>query len=59
LLQYIFLKEYISKEYILFVKNNYKKGDISYENMKSSLEFIGLTPDDFGYKYPHEEEEND
>ena len=46
----------ISKEYIEFVKNNYERGNISYENMKSSFEFIGLTPDDFGYEYPQEEE---
>ena len=47
---------YISKEYIEYVKNNYERGNISYENMKSSFEFIGLTPDDFGYEYPQEEE---
>ncbi|WP_333511192.1 ImmA/IrrE family metallo-endopeptidase [Thermoanaerobacterium saccharolyticum] len=47
---------YISKEYIEFVKNNYERGNISYENMKSSFEFIGLTPDDFGYEYPQEED---
>jgi Zn-dependent peptidase ImmA (M78 family) len=47
---------YISKEYIEFVKNNYERGNISYENMKSSFEIIRLTPDDFGYEYPHEEE---
>ena len=46
---------YISKEYIEYVKNNYERGNISYENMKSSFEFIGLTPDDFGYEYPQEE----
>ena len=45
----------ISKEYIEYVKNNYERGNISYENMKSSFEFIGLTPDDFGYEYPQEE----
>jgi len=47
---------YISKEYIEFVKSNYERGNISYENMKSSFEFIGLTPNDFGYEYPNEEE---
>jgi len=47
---------YISKEYIEFVKSNYERGNISYENMKSSFEFIGLTPDDFGYEYPQEED---
>jgi Zn-dependent peptidase ImmA (M78 family) len=47
---------YIPKEYIEFVKNNYERGNISYENMKSSFEFIGLIPDDFGYEYPQEED---
>lgn len=46
---------YISKEYIEFVKSNYERGNISYENMKSSFEFIGLKPNDFGYEYPLEE----
>jgi Zn-dependent peptidase ImmA (M78 family) len=43
---------YVSKEYIEFIKSNYERGNISYKNMKNTLEFIGLTPDQFGYEYP-------
>lgn len=47
---------YISKDYIEFVKNNYESEKISFNNMKSSFEFIGLTPENFGYEYPQEED---
>ena len=47
---------YVPKEYIEFVKSNYERGNISYKNMKNSLEFIGLTPKQFGYEYPLEED---
>lgn len=47
---------YIPKEYIEFVKTNYERGNISYKNMKNSLEFIGLAPEQFGYEYPQEED---
>ncbi|MEG6569256.1 Zn-dependent peptidase ImmA (M78 family) [Thermohydrogenium kirishiense] len=47
---------YVPKEYIEFVKTNYERGNISYKNMKTSLEFIGLTPEQFGYEYPLEED---
>jgi len=47
---------YIPKEYIEFVKGNYERGNISYQNMKSSLQFVGLTPEQFGYGYPSEED---
>jgi Zn-dependent peptidase ImmA (M78 family) len=46
----------IPKEYIEFVKTNYERGNISYKNMKISLEFIGLAPEQFGYEYPQEED---
>jgi Zn-dependent peptidase ImmA (M78 family) len=47
---------YVPTEYIEFVKSNYERGNISYKNMKNSLEFIGLTPGQFGYEYPLEED---
>jgi Zn-dependent peptidase ImmA (M78 family) len=47
---------YVPREFIEFVKSNYERGNISYKNMKSSLEFVGLTPETFGYEYPLEEE---
>ena len=47
---------FVPKEYIEFVKTNYEKGDISYKNMKHSLEFIGLAPEQFGYEYPQKED---
>ncbi|WP_231292707.1 ImmA/IrrE family metallo-endopeptidase [Thermoanaerobacterium thermosaccharolyticum] len=47
---------YVSKEYIEFIKTNYERGNISYKNMKTSLEFIGLAPEQFGYEYPLEED---
>ncbi|TZE82091.1 ImmA/IrrE family metallo-endopeptidase [Calorimonas adulescens] len=47
---------YVPKEYIEFVKTNYERGNISYKNMKTSLEFIGLAPEQFGYEYPLEED---
>lgn len=47
---------YVPKEYIEFIKTNYERGNISYKNMKNSLEFIGLAPEQFGYEYPQEED---
>jgi Zn-dependent peptidase ImmA (M78 family) len=47
---------YIPKEYIEYIKTNYERGNISYKNMKNSLEFIGLAPEQFGYEYPQEED---
>ena len=47
---------YVPKEYIEFVKTNYERGNISYKNMKNSLEFIGLSPEQLGYEYPREED---
>ncbi|WP_366749962.1 ImmA/IrrE family metallo-endopeptidase [Tepidanaerobacter sp. EBM-38] len=47
---------YVPTEYIEFVKSNYERGNISYKNMKNSLEFIGLTPEQFGYEYSLEED---
>ena len=47
---------YVPKEYIEFIKTNYERGNISYKNMKTSLEFIGLAPEQFGYEYPLEED---
>ncbi len=47
---------YVPKEYIEFIKTNYERGNISYKNMKNSLEFIGLAPEQFGYEYPLEED---
>lgn len=41
-------KTYIPKEYIIYVKSNYENGKISYENMRESLEFVGLDPIEFG-----------
>ncbi len=47
---------YVPTEYIEFVKSNYERGNISYKNMKNSLEFVGLTPEQFGYEYPKEDD---
>jgi len=47
---------FVPKEYIEFVKANYERGNISYKNMENCLEFIGLSPKQFGYEYPMEEE---
>ncbi len=43
---------YAPIEYIEYVKSNYERGHISYKNMKKSLEFVGLIPEQFGYEYP-------
>lgn len=48
-------KTYISKEYIEFVKSNYEGDAISYKKMKNCFNFIGLSPEQFGYDYPKEE----
>ncbi|NLC68913.1 MAG: ImmA/IrrE family metallo-endopeptidase [Clostridiaceae bacterium] len=47
---------YVPKEYIEFIKTNYERGNTSYKNMKNSLQFIGLAPEQFGYEYPPEED---
>ena len=52
----IMSSETVMQEYIEFIKSNYERGNISYKNMKASLEFIGLAPEQFGYEYPQEEE---
>lgn len=49
-------KTYVPTEYIEFVKNNYERRNISYKNMKNSLEFVGLRPEQLGYEYPSEED---
>ena len=43
-------ENYIPKEYIIYVKANYENGKISYEDMKKTLEFIGLNQEEIGYK---------
>lgn len=40
---------YIPKEYIMYVKANYENSKITYEEMKETLEFIGLKPEELGY----------
>lgn len=47
---------YVPQQYIEFVKSNYENKDISFNNMKNCLEFLGLTTEQFGYNYPEEEE---
>lgn len=49
-------KQFISNEYIEYIKTNYENKKISYNNMKNCLNFIGKDPADFGYEYPYEEE---
>ena len=36
---------YVPQEYIEFIKTNYERGNISYGNMKSALEFINMVPE--------------
>lgn len=45
----------IPDEYVEFVKSNYENDLISYKNMKTIFEFIGINPEDLGYEYPEEE----
>ncbi len=33
----------------MYVKANYENSKISYEEMKETLEFIGLKPEELGY----------
>jgi Zn-dependent peptidase ImmA (M78 family) len=47
---------YIPKVYVEYLKANYERGNISYKNLKRSLEFINLTPEQFGYENPGEED---
>ena len=44
----------IPDEYIEFVKSNYENGLISYKNMKTVLEFVGISPEDLGFEHPEE-----
>ena len=41
---------YIPKEYLVYVKANYENGKITYQELKKTLEFIGLTPKELGYE---------
>ena len=47
---------YISKEYVEYIKNNYENNAISYKNMANCFNFLGLSPEQFGYDYPVEED---
>lgn len=47
---------YIPIEYIELVKSNYENKAISYKNMENCFKFLGLTPEQFGYDYPSEED---
>lgn len=49
-------KRFIPKEYIEYIKTNYENNKVSFNNMKSCFNFIGMDPMDFGYEYPNEEE---
>ena len=40
---------YVPKEYLVYVKANYENGKITYRELKKTLEFIGLTPEELGY----------
>jgi len=33
----------------VYVKANYENGKITYRELKKTLEFIGLTPEELGY----------
>ena len=43
-------ENYIPQEYIIYTKSNYENGKISYEELKNTLEFIGLNPKELGYR---------
>ena len=49
-------EKFIPKEYIEYIKTNYENKKISFNNMKSCFNFLGMDPMDFGYEYPAEEE---
>lgn len=40
---------YIPKEYLVYVKANYENRKITYQELKRTLEFIGLSPEELGY----------
>ncbi len=46
---------YIPQEYIEFVKSNYENNNISFNNTKNCLQFLGLNIEQFGYDYPEQE----
>lgn len=46
----------IPQQYIEYIKSNYENDLISYNNMKYSVELLGLTTEQFGYEYPKEED---
>ena len=41
---------YVPREYIIYIKANYENGKISYEDMKKTLKFIELNPEELGYE---------
>ena len=49
-------ERFIPQEYIEYIKTNYENKIISFYNMKNCFNFIGMSPMDFGYEYPYEEE---
>jgi Zn-dependent peptidase ImmA (M78 family) len=44
----------ISDEYLQFVRNNFEKQKISYGKLYEVLEYVGKTPETFGYEKPGE-----
>lgn len=40
---------YIPKEYLIYVKSNYENGKVTYEELKKTLEYIDLRPEELGY----------
>jgi Zn-dependent peptidase ImmA (M78 family) len=44
----------ISKKYLQYLFDNYSKNKISYGRLKSTLEYIGHTPEEFGFLPPAE-----
>jgi Zn-dependent peptidase ImmA (M78 family) len=42
-------ENYIPKEYLIYVKANYENGKVSYDELKKTLDFIGLSPEELGY----------
>ncbi|ABR47081.1 protein of unknown function DUF955 [Alkaliphilus metalliredigens QYMF] len=46
----------VSKEYLEMVKVNYEKGRISYGRLKHLLEFLGESPEKYGYEEPVQED---
>lgn len=43
-------ENYIPHEYIVYVKANYENGKTSYEELEKILRFVGLNPEELGYK---------